>query len=165
MALFHTTLGILFDEFLCFKEHVESLRRRALKRHNLIKIFSHEFWQLDHKTLKCIYYAFGSIFTYSFLSIARISKTNMNKFTVQNRAIRSIYRLDWCSPVDLIHELSGLSLETDRLTYLGKKYISLAEGRSKLIEVLISEYNAAKPTIQENNKITPLCLFLGDSQN
>ena len=90
----------------------------------------------------------------------------MNKLqTVQNRAIKSIYRLDWCSPVDLIHDLSGLSLVEDRLTYLGKKYISLAEGRSELIELLISEYNAAKPTIQKNNKITPLCLFLGDSQD
>jgi endonuclease/exonuclease/phosphatase family metal-dependent hydrolase len=162
-----TFLGILFDEFLCFKEHVESLRRRALKRLNLIKIFSHKSWQLDHKTLKCIYDALiGSIFTYSFFSIARISKTNMNKLqTVQNRAIRSIYRLDWCSPVDLIHELSGLSLVEDRLTNLGKKYISIAEGRSELIELLISEYNAAKSTIQKNNKITPLCLFLGNSQD
>ena len=90
----------------------------------------------------------------------------MNKLqTVQNRAIRSIYRLDWCSPVDLIHELSGLSLVEDRLTNLGKKYISIAEGRSELIELLISEYNAAKSTIQKNNKITPLCLFLGNSQD
>jgi len=154
-------LGILFDEFLCFKAHVEMLRERALKRLNIIKIFCHRSWHIDVNTLKCIYNALiGSIFTYSFFAIARISKTNMERLqTVQNRAIRSIYRLDWCSPVDLIHELSGLPLIKDRLTNLGKKYIGAAEGRSELMELLISEYNAAKSTIRKDNRITPLCLF------
>ena len=157
-----TFLGIIFDEFLCFKDHVVMLRGRALKRLNIIKIFSHRSWQLDSNTLKCIYEALiGSIFTYSFFAIARIAKTNMERLqTVQNRAIRSIYRLEWCSPVDLIHEISGLPLIKDRLTNLGKRYISIAEGRSELMELLVSEYNAAKSTIQKDNKITPLCLFL-----
>jgi len=31
------------------------LRGRALKRLNIIKIFSHRSWQLDSNTLKCIY--------------------------------------------------------------------------------------------------------------
>jgi len=60
----------------------------------------------------------------------------------------------------LIHEISGLPLIKDRLTNLGKRYIGIAEGRSKLTELLVSEYNAAKSTIQKDNKITPLCLFL-----
>ena len=112
----------------------------------IIKIFSHRSWQLDSNTLKCIYDALiGSIFTYSFFAIARIAKTNMERLqTVQNRAIRSIYRLEWCSPVDLIHEISCLPLIKDRLTNLGKRYISIAEGRSELMELLVSEYNAAK---------------------
>jgi len=80
--------------------------------------------------------------------------------TVQNRAIISIYRLEWCSPVDLIHEISDLPLIKDRLTNLGKRYISIAEGRSELMELLVSEYNDAKSTIQKDNRITPLCLFL-----
>jgi len=46
------------------------------------------------------------------------------------------------------------------LTNLGKKYISVAEGRSGLMELLVYEYNAAKSAIQKDNKITPLCLFL-----
>ena len=47
-----TFLGIIFDEFLCFKDHVVMLRGRALKRLNIIKIFSHRSWQLDSNTLK-----------------------------------------------------------------------------------------------------------------
>jgi len=78
---------------------------------------------------------------------------------VQNRVIRSIYRLEWCNLFDLIHEISGLSLIKDRLTSLGKRYISIAEGRSELMELLVSEYNAAKAIIQKDNSITPLCLF------
>jgi hypothetical protein len=57
----------------------------------------------------------------------------------QNRAIRSIYRLEWCSPVGLTHEISGLSLIKDRLTNLGKRYIGIAEGRSELMKHLVSE--------------------------
>jgi len=60
----------------------------------------------------------------------------------------------------LIHEISGLPLIKDRLTNLGKRYIGIAEGRSELMELLFSEYNAAKSTIQKDNKITPFCLFL-----
>ena len=157
-----TFLRVIFNEFLCFKDHVEMLRGRALKRLNIIKIFSHRSWQLHSNTLKCIYNALiGSIFTYSFFAIARIAKTNMKRLqTVQNRAIRSSYRLDWCSPVGLIHEISGLPLIKDRLINLGKRYIGIVEGRSELMELLVSEYNAAKSTIQKDNKITPLRLFL-----
>jgi len=71
-----TFLGIIFDEFLCFKDQVVMLRGRALKRLKIIKIFSNRSWQLDSNTLKCIYDALiGSIFTYSFFAIARIAKT------------------------------------------------------------------------------------------
>jgi len=45
---------------------------------------------------------------------------------------------------------------------VGKRYISIAEGRSELMELLVSEYNAAKATIQKDNSINPLCLFLAE---
>ena len=62
-------LGITFDEHLCFKSHTDGLRQRAIKRLNIIKIFSHKSWKLSHETLKCIYSALiGSLFTYSFFS-------------------------------------------------------------------------------------------------
>ena len=60
----------------------------------------------------------------------------------------------------MIHEIRGLPLIKDRLTNLDKRHISIAKGRSKLLELLVSEYNVAKSIIQNDNKLTPLCLFL-----
>jgi hypothetical protein len=62
----------------------------------------------------------------------------------------------------LIHQISDLPLIKDRLTNLGKKYIGYAEGRSELMELLVSDYKRAKSTIQKDEKLTPLCLFLSD---
>jgi hypothetical protein len=59
-----------------------------------------------------------------------------------------------------IHEINGLPLIKERLTNLGKRYIGIAEVRSELMEFLVSEYNAAKSTIQKDNKISPLWVFL-----
>ena len=88
-------LGITFDERLNFSAHYDNLRVRALKRLNIIKIFSHKSWHLNRATLTNIYRALiGSIFDYSFFSIACVSETKLNRVqTVQNRAIRCIYRL------------------------------------------------------------------------
>ena len=58
-------LGITFDERLCFNTHFANLRVRALRRLNIIKIFSHKSWHLNSKTLTTIFRAlFGSIFDY-----------------------------------------------------------------------------------------------------
>jgi len=63
-------LGVIFDEFLNFNKHMESLEKRTRKRLNLIKIFSHKSWRLGNETLKSIYGALiGSIFTYSFFTV------------------------------------------------------------------------------------------------
>jgi len=89
--------------------HTANLEIRARKRLNLIKIFSHKSWKLSHQTLKGIYNALiGSLFVYSFFSVARIVVTNLRLQRVQNREIRSICRLEWTSSTDLIHSISIL---------------------------------------------------------
>ena len=56
-------LGDTFDEFLNFKSHTDNLEKRARKRLNIIKIFSHKSWHLSHETLKGIFNAIiGSLF-------------------------------------------------------------------------------------------------------
>jgi len=73
-------LGITLDEYLNFKSHTDNLRQKAIKRLNIIKIFSHKSWKLSHETLKCIYGALiGSLFTYSFFSVARIATSNLER--------------------------------------------------------------------------------------
>ena len=89
-----TFLGITFDERLTFKVHFENLRIRALKRLNIIKIFSHKSWHLNKATLTNIYRALmGSIFDYSLFIVACCSNLCIDRIqTTQNRAIRCIYR-------------------------------------------------------------------------
>jgi hypothetical protein len=87
-------LEITFDEFLNFRFHTEGLAIRARKRLDIIKIFSLKSWNLSHETLKGIYNALiGSLFVYSFFSVARITETNLDR--PHKGAIRSIYRLEW----------------------------------------------------------------------
>jgi hypothetical protein len=83
-------LGITFDERLCFNAHFSNLRIRALKRLNIIKIFSHRSWHFSKKTLLNVYRALiGSLFDYSFFTVSCVSSTNLKSIqTVQNRAIR-----------------------------------------------------------------------------
>jgi len=88
-------LGVVFDKTLNFSRHYENLRMRALKRLNMIKIFSHRSWGLNTRTLKCIYTALvGSLFDYSFFSVANVSKSTLQKLQViQNSAFRRIHHL------------------------------------------------------------------------
>ena len=83
-------LGITFDEYLCFNSHFENLRIRALKRLNIIKIFSYKSWHINRKTLTNIYRALiGSIFDYSFFTVACVAPTNLGLIQrIHNRAIR-----------------------------------------------------------------------------
>ena len=154
-------LGITFDEYLNFKSHTDGLRQRAMKRLNIIKIFSHKSWKLSHVTLKCIYSALiGSIFTYSFFSVARIASSNLERLQrVQNRALRCIYRLDWCSSVAMIHDLSNFPLVRDRLIDLGKRHLAKAVINNPYVCLLLSEYLDSKSSIRRKEVNTPLCLF------
>ena len=73
-------LGIIFDEYLCFNKHFENLKERALKRLNIIKIFSHKSWHLSHQTLCNIFKALiSSIFNYSFFAFSNVSDNSINK--------------------------------------------------------------------------------------
>ena len=154
-------LGITFDEFLNFGKHTDNLLKRARKRLNIIKIYSHKSWHLSHVTLKGIYNAIiGSIFTYSFFAVARIAKTNLDRLQrVQNRAIRSIYRLEWTSPTDQIHSISNLVPVRDRLVSLGERYLTKAADNNPNVALLLQEYLDSISSIRRNEKDTPLCLF------
>ena len=87
-------LGITFDERLCFNTHFANLRARALRRLNIIKIFSHKSWHINKKTLTTVFRALvGSIFDYSFFAVANCSKKNLESVQrIQNRALRCIFQ-------------------------------------------------------------------------
>ena len=103
----------------------------------------------------------GSIFTYSFFSLARIAESNLNRLQrVQNRAIRSIYRLEWNSPTIVIHAISNLLPIRERLLKLGKRYLLKAtDNNNANVCLLLQEYIDSKSSIRRKEKDTPLCLF------
>ena len=158
-------LGITFDEGLCFKKHFENLRVRALKRLNIIKIFSHKSWHINYSTLTNIYRSLiGSIFDYSFFSIACVSETNLKLVQrVQNRAIRIIYKLKWDTPTDSLFSISSILLIKDRFLQLGVRYLmKTTMYKNKFIAVLTSEYLRSWSAITNGLSLsTPLCYFLG----
>ena len=43
---------------MCFNTHFSNIRTRALKRRNIIKIFSHSSWHINKITLSNIYRSF-----------------------------------------------------------------------------------------------------------
>ena len=129
----------------------------------LTKIFSHSSWHLDHLTLKGIYRALiGSIFDYSFFSIANVSITNMARIqTVQNRALRCIYKLPWDSSTEILFPISNILPVKSRFLQLGCRYTLKALASNKpLTKFLINEYFASKSEITKIKKLgTPLCMF------
>ena len=159
-----TFLGITFDVRLTFKAHVENLRIRALKRLNIIKIFSHKSWHLNKTTLTNIYRALmGSIFDYSFFIVSCCSNLCLDRIqTTQNRAIRCIYRLKWDSPTDQLFPLSGVLPLRARFLQLGARYLlkSLLF-KNPFTALLISEYKRSFSEITKKYKLsTPLCYFI-----
>ena len=155
-------LGITFDENLCFNTHYSNLRVRALKRLNIIKIFSHKSWHLNYKTLTNIYRALiGSIFDYSFFTVSCVSNTCLNLIQkIQNRALRCIYKLNWDSPTKELFTISGVLSLKIRFLQLGARYlIKCIYFNNKLIKNLLIEYFHSWSAITARNKkmTTPLC--------
>jgi hypothetical protein len=155
-------LGITFDEQLCFNLHFENLRARALKRLNIIKIFSHQSWKLNYVTLKTIYRCLvGSIFDYSFFTLSKVSDTVLNSVQrVQNRAIRCIYKLPWDSPTELLFPISNINSIGSRFLQLGCRYLAKCLVWNPLVKSLTAEYIASRSSINRNSKlVTPLCFI------
>ena len=121
-------LGITFDGRLCFNAHFANLRVRALRRLNIIKIFSHKSLHISSKVLTTIFRSLvGSIFDYSFFSVIDCSKTNLDSLKrIQNRAFRCIYHLPWDSLTDELFAISGVLPLKPRFTQLGSHYLAKA---------------------------------------
>jgi hypothetical protein len=144
--------------------HYEILRIRALKRLNIIKIFSHKSWLLSKATLIKIYRALvGSIFDYSFFSVASVSDTSLKRIqSVQNRSIRCIYGLKWDSPTTEIPLISGVIPIRSRFLELGSRYLAKCICfKNELTSVLVTEYARSFSAITAGKKFltTPLCYF------
>ena len=156
-------LDIMFDESCCFKTHFLNLRTRALKRLNILKIFSHIFTILALKQK-------NFIFDYSFFTVASVAKSNLDLIqTVQNRSIRCIHKLKWDSPTKELFPLSGILPLKSSFYQLGARYLTKAIRFNN--QYIWSTTNISDPGQQSQRKTIsypllyvffPLCwLFIG----
>ena len=157
-------LGITFDEKMSFSTHFENLRARAIKRLNIIKIFSHKSWHINSQTLTNIYRALiGSIFDYSFFSAACVSETSLGLIQrIQNRAIRCIFKLKWDSPSKDLFLKSGILSIRERFLQLGARCICKSiQNKNPLLSLSLAEYirSWSDITARGREMSTPLCHF------
>ena len=105
----------------------------------------------------------GSIFDYSFFTIASVANSNLNLIqTVQNRAIRCIYKLKWDSPTGDLFRISGVLPIKDRFFQLGARYlVKIICFKNPFVCCLVSEYKRSLKAITAKNKTcTVLCKLL-----
>jgi hypothetical protein len=155
-------LGVTLDEQLSFAPHFEYLRTRALNRLNLLKIFSNKSWKLNNWTLNSLYRSLvGSIFDYSFFTLANVRESSLNRIqTVQNRAIRIMYKLPWDSSTSELFPLSGITSIYQRFMQLGCKYLVKALVYNPLIKTIFSEFLSSRSSINRSQSlVTPFCYF------
>ena len=92
--------------------------------------------------MKSIYIALvGSIYDYSFFTLANVSKTTLQKLQViQNSAFRWIHHLPWRIRVTVILEVSQMRTVRERMISLGCRYILKAFQTNPLIQQMIAEF-------------------------
>ena len=101
-------------------------------------------------------------FTILFL-IACVSETKLNRVhTVQNRAIRCIYRLKYDSPSESLFKISGILPLKVRFLQIGARFLAKTIGyKNEFVSTLIAEYIRSWSAIAAHKQLmsTPLCLF------
>jgi len=119
-------LGITFDPYLSFANHIDKTIEKAQSRINILKIVSHySTWRLDHKTQVNIYISLvRSLFEYMdfiYGILGQNAKDRLN--AVQNNALRIIFKKkrEECSVADL-HVMANIPRLCERLTALSERY-------------------------------------------
>ncbi|RNA28369.1 RNA-directed DNA polymerase from mobile element jockey-like [Brachionus plicatilis] len=139
-------LGITLDSKLTFSPMVDELKERCNSRLNLIKYLSNKKWGLKPKTLVNLYKSLiGPILDYSFPCLNSFSKTNIKKIQViQNSAVRSILKLKYDTPSNIIHQeaFNKLNLLTisNRLFELSERYVRAGLTASRFVKDEPSQY-------------------------
>ncbi|RNA17073.1 RNA-directed DNA polymerase from mobile element jockey-like, partial [Brachionus plicatilis] len=140
-------LGIKFDSKLNFNTLVDEFKERCNTRLNLNKILSNKKWGLNQKTLGNLYKSLvGSILDFSFPCLNSFSENNIKKLqAIQNAAVRSILRLKYDTPSNIMHQeaFNKLKLLTvsNRLFELSERYVGTGLSHSiPLVVRLVEEY-------------------------
>ena len=98
-------LGMILDNKLNYKPHIEALKKKCQKAINILKIISHTNWGADRKTMIKLYRALiRSKLDYGCILYSSARKTYLEKLkTVQNQALRLCLGAFQTSPIQSLH--------------------------------------------------------------
>lgn len=142
-------LGLRFDPFMSWTNHMDHVIKKAKERVNIIRILSYyEKWRTDKSTLVNIYISLTrSIFEYMGFIYTQLSEPNKKKIcAIENNALRIIFNKkrgkDECS-IDELHEMAGIPRLEIRLKDLTEQYFTKAYAMSNpIIDDLVEECKA-----------------------
>ena len=109
-------LGITFDEYLTWDQHINELTQRCKKDLNILRMLSHTKWGSSKEMLLLLYKSLiKSKLHYGAEAWCDTSQTNIHKLkTIQNQAYRYISGCLSGTSMELVrHELGELPLEKD----------------------------------------------------
>jgi hypothetical protein len=144
-------LGVVLDERLNFKAHIDLVKKKAISRLNIIKTVSHRSWKLSKSTLINLYTSLiRSVFEYSAILAPRLSNQLKNQLQIiQNNALRSILHRHFNrttgknTTIDELHRLASVPTVIDRLATLRNNYLAKSiDTANPIILRAITEYNA-----------------------
>ena len=101
-------LGLIWDEKLTFKPHINYLKRKCMKAMNILKVLSHMDWGADQPTMLHIYRAFiRSKLDYGCTVYGSAHKSYLEKLDpIQNQCLRLCLGAFRTSPVKSLHVLA-----------------------------------------------------------
>ena len=137
-------LGVTFDENLTFKEHIEVVRARCLKRLNLLKALCGKNWGASPETILYTYRSYiRPVLEYSSILFAHSDWSLLSKIqAIETTAIKIAHRLPPWTTNSFCYSFVSFDKIIDRMKTLAKDFLN-KNSQDELIKPLIE---SAKPS-------------------
>ena len=150
-------LGITFDNRMTFIKHFEEILERCKQKFHRLRILVNKKWGSSPTTVLQIFKeCVRPIFEYGIVSTITVSKTVITKIQrIQNSFIRLALRLPKYVSARLLHEASGLSYVTERLTTVSQNHSARMHANPLVEHTIIS----ARTKIAWDKHKTPISIL------
>ena len=155
-------LGIRFDKYFSLKHQIKYIKDSTNERMNILKVLSHKSWGLNTEVLLGIYKTLvRSLLDYSLFLFGVLSDNMKSKLqTIQNLALRIIYKTRYDYSSELLHSRAKLQRIEDRARFLNLRYINSAIiNENELLREVWNDYEEIKGILKENRRQTLLDLL------
>lgn len=161
-------LGLIFDEKLTWKDHINELRTDCFRRLNIMKSIANHSWGAHMKSMITIYkMIIRSKIDYGAIAYSTASPTTLQRLdAIQNTALRLATGAFCTSPVTSIQNLTGeMPLSLRRKILAAKHIIKTANNEQHpLFEHLFIKRNN-KITLKQRNTLQTYSYNIFDSIN